>query len=113
MLRPSVSPAAGEEAEEVTEINYARAQARWLAREFPEYGIDVGLVDKVTVEHESGWAYSSYTYADASFKLIVHQTDGRGAHIDLRDVDVDLTAMVTEGLRLELEALAASEDLPF
>jgi hypothetical protein len=97
----------------MTELNYARAQARWLADRFPEHHIDVELVDKVVAEHDSGYSYSSYTYADGSFKLVVHQTDGRSVHIDLRDVDIDLTAMVVEGLRMELAAAAASQDLAF
>lgn len=93
-------------------MNYARAQARWLADKFPEYKIDVELVDKVTVEHESAWD-PTYGDGEPSFKLIVHQTDGHSAHIDLRDVDIDLTAMVTEGLRMEMEAAAASQGLAF
>lgn len=91
------------------EINYARAQARYLALKFPNEGIDVENVVSVCAEFERGYAYSSYTFEDGSFQFVIDYKEGGRKYVYHYDSStVDLTEMVVEGLRLELEAVASS-----
>lgn len=82
---------------------YARAQAQWLAREYPDWNIEPERVMRVTFHYEAGYSYSSYTYSDGSFHIEVEYDNGeRFYHYPGSgdDATIDLTRMVVEGLAL-------------
>ena len=81
-------------------LRYARAQARWLAREFPHARVRVVDVVRVEFVYEEGHAYSSVTYEDGSFDVFIHYNDGDKTWIDVREKPIDITRMVVEGLAL-------------
>lgn len=79
---------------------YAVAQARWLAREFPEFTIETDGVDSVRFEYDEGYHYSTLTFQDAEYEIIITYADGSSRYLCDMTRSIDLTRMVVEGLEL-------------
>lgn len=94
----------------MSEINYARAQARYLKHKFPNelfiQRINLDLVDRVEMQFTQGRVWSSVTLEEGGCDIVVYQTDGQSWFVTADDgMQFDLTEMVIEGLRLEQQAL--------
>lgn len=100
-----------EEVVPVAEANpYAVAQARWLAREYPDWGIKVDDVAAITFMYER--SASSETWNDAvTFKI--DYTDGTSITREPDDMEtpVPMTRMIVEGLALMESTRVIVEEL--
>ena len=86
------------------EINYARAQARWLVHNCGAVDIELNDVVAVRAIFSKGMAWSEITIESAEFYFEIEHKDGRKVwvYVDDRDgAEVDLSTMVVEGLEME------------